>query len=628
MSLWPATLAEWEAWPEATEAERTLIEAARADQPCCLGDGSRPEAFAPDRHIRAPLIRLIATGGTPECGLPGTGVWLRGAWISVTLDLRHATSQGDLVLDFCTLVEVPRLVYARLTLLRLDDSALPGLFGQGAEWRGSLYLRRAVISGTVDLDGATVHGQLSFADATLDGKGGKALNAQGARLGNSLFLGAATVKGTVCVNGAHIVGQMHCSGSQLFGNGDKALSAQGLSLTDSLFLNDAVVMGNVYVTRAIISGNLVCENAILNGLGGEALSAHGTNLSASLSFKDATVTGSINLNGATIGGQFICDNAALLCNGPLALSAEGLRVDQSFFFRRLRAVTGGVLLGAAHVGNLVDDPASWAVIAGEVDLDGFTYDRIHSATDAPTRLAWLEKCAQWRGEVFPQPYTQLAKVLAGTGHSRSARQVLHRREQRLSEHRHKLDRMRLGQLDLEGKQSDPFAAQRARAEAGRLRIRMTATRLWALFLDRLIGFGFRPEFALAWAAGTFLLATLVYWVAYTTGGMVPNSAVVMISASWAEAMAQAPAAPALVWTSMAEGRHYESFAALPYALDVILPIVDLGQQSAWAPTTQTIPGTIAWVATWIFTLFGWMLSALLVAALTGLIQKNQPGTDQ
>ncbi|PVE47102.1 hypothetical protein DDE23_12695 [Pararhodobacter aggregans] len=157
---------------------------------------------------------------------------------------------------------------------------------------------------------------------------------------------------------------------------------------------------------------------------------------------------------------------------------------------------------------------------------------------------------------------------------------------------------------------------------------MTATRLWALFLDRLIGFGFRPEFALAWAAGTFLLATLVYWVAYTTGGMVPNSAVVMISASWAEAMAQAPAAPALVWTSMAEGRHYESFAALPYALDVILPIVDLGQQSAWAPTTQTIPGTIAWVATWIFTLFGWMLSALLVAALTGLIQKNQPGTDQ
>lgn len=628
MSPWPASLSDWDAWPEATEAERKLIAAAREGEPCTIGDGRRPEAFHPDRHIRAPLIRLIATGGTPECGLPGTGVWLRGAWITKTLDLRHATSLGDLVLDFCTLVEVPRLVYARLTLLRLDDSALPGLFAQGAEWRGSLYLRRATILGTVDLHGATVHGQLSFANATLDGRGGKALNTQGARLGSSLFLGAATVKGIVCVNGAHIVGQLHCGGSKLFGNGDKALSAQGLSLTDSLFLNDAVVMGNVFVSRAIISGNLVCENAILNGIGGEALSAHGTKLSASLSFKGATVTGGINLNGATIGGQFICDNAALLGNGPLALSAEGLRVDQSFFFRRLRAVNGAVLLGAAHVGNLVDDPTSWAAITGEVDLDGFTYERIQSAIDSATRLAWLEKCARWRGEVFPQPYTQLAKVLAGMGHSRSARQVLHRREQRMAEHQFELDLVRLSQLDLQAKQTDPIAAQSARADAGRLRIGMTATRVWTLFLDRLIGFGFRPEFALAWAAGTFLLATLVYWVAYSTGGMVPNSAVVMISTSWAEAMAQAPAAPALLWTSMAEGQHYESFAALPYALDVVLPIVDLGQQSAWAPTTLTIPGTLAWVATWVFTLFGWMLSALLVAALTGLIQKNQPGADQ
>lgn len=628
MSPWPASLSDWDAWPEATEAERKLIEAAREGEPCCLGDGSRPEAYAPDRHIRAPLIRLIATGGTPECGLPETGVWLEGAWITEPFDLRHATARGEIVLIFCTLLERPLLAYSRLTMLSLDDSACQGIFAQGAEFSGSLFMRRAKVTASVDLNGATIGGQLAFADAVLDCDDRDAIEAQDMTLKKSLILRGATVTGRVSINGGVISGAIDGEGAILDGKGRKAIVAQGTILGLGLILRDARITGGVDVDRSTFGGQFDCDGATLDGNGDPALSAQGLTLSDSHSLRGTTVWGAILLNRATIGGQFNCEEATLDGEDDLAIDAERLKVEKGFLFRQVNMVCGDVVLTAAQVGDLVDDPATWARIDGEVDLDGFTYERIHEASDAPTRLAWLEKCATYYGEVFPQPYTQLAKVLAATGHSRAARLVLHRRGQRMAEQEYRRDRERHAELRLESGRLDGEAMIEAARRGDRHWLRMTATRVWTLFLDRLIGFGFRPEFALAWAAGTFLLATLVYWVAYSTGGMVPNSAVVMISTSWAEAMVQAPAAPALVWTSMAEGQHYESFAALPYALDVVLPIVDLGQQSAWAPTTLTIPGTLAWVATWVFTLFGWMLSALLVAALTGLIQKNQPGADQ
>ncbi|MCB1391453.1 MAG: hypothetical protein KDK12_20285 [Rhodobacteraceae bacterium] len=551
--------------------------------------GSRPEAVSPDRHIRAPLIRLIAIGGSRGCGLPGTGLWLEGAWITEALDLRHATAKGEIVLHFCTLVDEPRFDYTTLTVLSLDDSAFPGLFAQGAEVKDTLFFRRVKATGTVNVNGARIGGHLTCEGATLDGAGDKALTAQGLDLGQSLFLRGVTATGTVDVNSARIGGQLACEGATLDGAGGKALNAQGLDLGQDMFLDDV------------------------------------------------TATGTVDVNGARIGGQLSCEGATLNGAGKRALNGQRMRVGHGFFFRAVKGVTGDVYLPSASVGDLVDDAQAWAGIKGQVQLDGFTYERISAAapTDAKTRLDWLAKCANYRGTTYPQPYTQLAKVLAAMGHGRAARLVLHKRGQVMAmqeraEALEQLARLRkdAGQDAEDRPQSERVVAQRARASIGRLRIRMAGTRAWTLFLDRLIGYGYRPEFAAGWALGTLALATLVYGFAYANGGMAPNSAVVMISASWAEAMAQSPGAPALTWVAMPEGQHYETFAALPYALDVVLPIVDLGQQSAWAPTTQTILGTIAWAAIWFFTLFGWMLSALLVAALTGLIQKNQPGADQ
>ena len=55
--------------------------------------------------------------------------------------------------------------------------------------------------------------------------------------------------------------------------------------------------------------------------------------------------------------------------------------------------------------------------------------------------------------------------------------------------------------------------------------------------------------------------------------------------------------------------HSPTFNPLAYTLDVLLPIVDLGQKSAWQPQGPTL----YW--SWALTLAGWVLTTAVVAGL-------------
>jgi hypothetical protein len=50
-------------------------------------------------------------------------------------------------------------------------------------------------------------------------------------------------------------------------------------------------------------------------------------------------------------------------------------------------------------------------------------------------------------------------------------------------------------------------------------------------------------------------------------------------------------------------------------LDVLLPIVDLGQQKAWQPQG------LALYTSWTLIAAGWLLATTVVAGLTGLIKR-------
>ena len=120
------------------------------------------------------------------------------------------------------------------------------------------------------------------------------------------------------------------------------------------------------------------------------------------------------------------------------------------------------------------------------------------------------------------------------------------------------------------------------------------------------------------------LAALWYGHAWQAGAMVPNSDVILTSFNWWWAMQDQAMSPTADWTATGTAQHYETFYSLAYAFDVIVPLVDIGQKSAWSATTVTWTGWSTRVLTMVLEVWGWVVTALGAAAVTGLVQRNQP----
>jgi hypothetical protein len=62
--------------------------------------------------------------------------------------------------------------------------------------------------------------------------------------------------------------------------------------------------------------------------------------------------------------------------------------------------------------------------------------------------------------------------------------------------------------------------------------------------------------------------------------------------------------------------HHETFSPIGYTLDVLLPIVDLGQKSSWTPQG----GAMYW--SWALTGAGWVLVTAVIAGLTSVLKRD------
>jgi hypothetical protein len=152
----------------------------------------------------------------------------------------------------------------------------------------------------------------------------------------------------------------------------------------------------------------------------------------------------------------------------------------------------------------------------------------------------------------PQPYEQLAAVYRRAGREQDARLVA-------------------------------IAKQRARRQ------QLTwPAKLWSLLLGALVGHGYRTGYAGLWLAGWLAVGTLLCAAAYP--------------GQFRPAKSPPQAVPA--------------FQPAVYALDVLLPVVNLTQETAWV--------AIGWVRWWVWAsiLAGWVLTTAVLAALTGLLKRD------
>lgn len=429
------TWADWEAALESnscTEAEIALVAACREGRQCELGDGTRPDTPTPQNQIGADLLRYLIKGGCDECDLHDWGVDLVGAYITGALDLRLVKATGVTGLINCHFDSSINAMNAKFDFLNLSGSSCLGLFAQGVEVKGSVFIKAGFAAkGAVSLASAVIRGQLNCDGGCFENAEGDALDAQGAEVKGDVFLRNGFVaKGEVSLAGAVIGGQFSCSGGCFESPKRQALYAQSVEVKGDVFLRKGfTAKGAVSLAGAVIGGQFACTGGRFENAGGDALAAEDLEVKGGVFLRDGfAAKGTVSLSSAVIGGQLDCDGGSFENAGGRALNAQNVEVN-SLIWRNVETCLGSINLAGARLQNLTDAADSWDKV-DEIFLDGLSYQTIHGPLDTEMRLNWLGNACTHDGSFSPQPYEQLAWTLKRMGQSEQRRVILIEKEKR------------------------------------------------------------------------------------------------------------------------------------------------------------------------------------------------------
>ena len=412
---------------------------------------------------------------------------------------------------------------------------------------------------------------------------------------------------------------------------EAGVQLRGAWISDQLDLSAAIATRRLSIKHSDFAEPIIAQHAYLpalylDGSHIPGLGADGCRIIGGAHLRDVfNATGEVRLLSAQIGGDLDCGGGSFENAGGYALNADGVTVKGSFIFRGMIKVEGLVDLATAHVGSLVDDIASWPENA--LILDGFAYDRITGGPiDAAKRIAWLKRQQdRFLNEDFaPQPWEQLIKVLREMGHERDADEVAIAKQHALR------------------------AAKKIGTRAARTDFRY-GWQCW--FDDRwndlsndfakgahyaygwLAGFGYRPTRIILWAVALWLVSALAFSTAADNGLMAPSNPVLHAHEAGANVDVTACGAngdvePPQYWVRCAGmPAEYTTFSPLGYAADMILPLVNLQQDTEWGPVVSNAKGPLYWgVVTrwlgWFDILFGWLASLMFVAIVSRLVEKD------
>jgi hypothetical protein len=616
---------------EPLDAEHTALNAPLVLELCELRAGF---TFHAARATAIELIDCRIVGAPDASQLHAGSLRLHGSLITAHLSLAGAVIDGDLDLEHLQVLGADTTGTAVLAdQMRVEGGAVLG----DLETYGTVRLLGASIGGNLDLDGARlvapdtavladglrvgggaflgkglsatgairlaggrIEGQLSFGGATIGGtdEAGNSVVGDGLHVGNDAFFNDGfSASGAIRLAGATIGGNLEVNGAEITGAdayGD-ALIAHGMTVQGDAFLQHLGSAGALRLTGATIGGLLSLAGGTITGtdddgygivadglgVGSDALLRDGLAITGAIRLTGAAVVGDLEMNGTTVEGTDPYGDAIvatrLHVGGDMILGegfkAEGrLRLEQAAVAGRLvltPARSTPLMLLGARCGELVDAPASWPR-AGDLALRGFRFGTLASDTGWRQRLGWIRR--QGYVDWSPDPYEQLASFYTGIGDETAFRRI------RFAKHDDELRHLRTTGLP------------------GTLSYRICRRPFgW------LLGYGYRRHRAGWLLVAMLIAAALVFRQAERDRGMVPDP----------------PDPPDA--TAQPCGEAHPCFNALVYGADVVLPIVDLGQDERWRPI-ETDRGGPVWVwARWAFIAIGWVLASVFVAAFAGLV---------
>ena len=567
----------WDAFPTAERVDLRTGDPA-ADDP------AGGAAWGRERVVRAEVVAALLLGARDTESGHTAAVQLTGARITGRLALDHADVEHHLRLQDCSFEESVDLYGARTRQLSFNGSHLPGLLASHLWAEGSLRLTGCTTSGKIRLVATRIAGTLILNGARLHGPEGEALNATRLQVDNDILMrDDFSAQGTVVLRSARVGGSVDMRAARLdAGAGDAALDAARVQVEGDFSAYRLTATGRLGLRNATVAGATFLRSATLDNPAGRTLDAPGMHVGSDVVLDHRFRShGQIRLADATVGGRLVMSGATLRADAEdAALDAYGIQIGADAVLDRLTAtglvrmsgaqITGRIQAGGSRIsghtpratalslrrttareadlgttrldggldlrystlGVLHDAADTWPA---RLRLDGAVYDQLRYPLSAAERLPWLSR---GDGTYVPQPYEQLAAAYRRLGHEDDARRVL-------------------------------LAKQRAR----RTQLPWYA-RAWGVVQEAAVGYGYRPERAVAWLAGLLVLGSLLF---------------------------QADRPRAL------EPDKRIGFNPFVYTLDTLLPVVDFGQGNAFAPD-----GGSQWVA-YLLTAAGWILATAVAA---------------
>jgi len=362
------------------------------------------------------------------------------------------------------------------------------------------------------------------------------------------------------------------------------------------------------------------------------------------------------------GGGRVAGNALNLNEAQIGL---GLLLGPNLGDEALPAVVkGSINLSGAKAGSLEDNKflvdGDWRQfprtvhdgVSGDLKcvlvLDGFTYQHLDPAAELGwrRRLDWIERQPPEAtdGKFLDQPFNQLASVLVAMGRTEDARRLRIAKEDRLTlQMTVASPSLNLGALRGLGDMylkcvilgvavvvflllwcGAPWPAA-ALGLTVLISVPGAVAWLWRALFGATVRYGYAPQWGLAIALATALLGGLYYEGAWSHCAL--QHKVETHAAKGSDAKPHP--------ISCAASQTDAAFYPYIYSLDVMLPVVKLGQADAWVPTDQKLfdrrgGGGSGWLFNptvvqkiiWLETVFGWLAGGILATMASGLIKRG------
>ncbi len=381
-------------------------------------------------------------------------------------------------------------------------------------------------------------------------------------------------------------------------------------------MRGAGVRGGVNLSGIRLGGDVNLVGARIERPGEVALNGDGIAARGDMALRGATISGEIRLLGSHFGGDMDCTSTTFAQPGGYAIRLNRARIDGAFFLRQSASILGTLDLTAAEIGAIDDEEASWPQ-KGDLLLNRCRYGAfIGGPIDAASRLRWLERqvSERWKEDFWPQPYEQLATVLREMGHDEEARAVLIVKE-------------RLQRRARRSRARNPFLRAALAANDGLLAVT--------------VRYGRQPLLALLWLLLFWAIGVAVFDLAERNSALKPNSPVVLRSLEWTmcglkqtdsrympstgqvmTGRASNGQSQLSCFLSQPEASSYPEFNPWMYSLDVLLPVMEIGQKQYWRPDPSEPKGTLTLNYYYFLSVIGWVLSLLAVAGFSGLVKSK------